>query len=239
MKLRTLLWVGLFLGHRAFGAEVFAPMGTQHQIDALTHTLQQYTDADAQTRYHAYKAKMWLSYAINQQSEHNSTGAGQEALQQAQMIVNGLQAKQPLTLTTPILSMSQVMRRDLWWQIEALKQQGAIDKNPESLAHAEVMLVWAAAAYCELGWRHAKAHFNAAEQALYQVAESTGLQNMAIASNPAQLPSLQQLNGAGCHGVNAEFWPLTSSAYVISKNTANSVVDQTHLKLVKNEGELK
>ncbi|NNH79403.1 OmpA family protein [Acinetobacter sp. ANC 5380] len=208
MKLRTILLAGLFFGNSLVYAEPFSFADTQRQMYTLSNTLQQYTDADALTRYHAYKARMWLSYAVNQQSERSLTIAGQEALQQAQTIVNGLQSKQGLSLTTPVLSVSQVMRRDLWWQAEYLKQHGAIDKAPESLAHAEVMLVWAAAEYCELGWKHAKEHFNAAEHALYQTVESTRLPRADITWNPERLPSLQQLNEQGCQGVNSDYWPL-------------------------------
>ena len=210
MKQLTGLLAALFLGNSLVYAEPFSAADAQRQIDTLSITLQQYTDvdADALTRYHAYKAKMWLSYAVNQQSERSLTVAGQEALQQAQSIVSGLQSKQNLSLTTPILSVSQVMRRDLWWQVEYLKQQGAIDKAPESLAHAEVMLVWAAAEYCELGWRHSQEPFNAVQQALYQVVESTGVQRTDIRWQPEQLPSVQQLNEEGCQGVNSKFWPL-------------------------------
>lgn len=208
MKPLTGLLTALFLGNSLVYAEPFSAADVQRQINTLSNTLQQYTDADALTRYHAYKAKMWLSYAVNQQSERSLTVAGQEALQQTQSIVSGLQSKQNLSLTTPILNVSQVMRRDLWWQVEYLKQQGAIHKAPESLAHAEVMLVLAAAEYCELGWRHSQEPFNAVQQALYQVIESTGVQSTDISWRPEQLPSLQQLNGKGCQGVNSEFWPL-------------------------------
>lgn len=208
MKRHTIFLTALFLSHSLVYAETFSASNVQSQMNDLSSRLQQYTDADALTRYQAYKAKMWLSYAVNQHSERSLTTAGQEALQHVESIVNGLESEQNLSLTTPILSVSQVMRRDLWWQVEYLKQHGAIDHAPESLAHAEVMLVWAAAEYCELGWKHAKEHFNAAEQALYQTVQSTKLSTADITWNAEQLPSLQQLNGQGCRGVNAELWPL-------------------------------
>ena len=132
----------------------------QKKIDHLSTRLVAYTAKDSMSRYQAYKAKMWLSYAQNELSETSLTTAGQEALQNAQILVDGLVQGQPLSLTTPILSVSQVMRRDLWQQVEYLKQQGALATAPENLAHAEVMLVWAAAEYCELGWRHANEHFD-------------------------------------------------------------------------------
>ena len=109
MKPLTGLLTALFLGNSLVYAEPFSAADVQRQINTLSNTLQQYTDADALTRYHAYKAKMWLSYAVNQQSERSLTVAGQEALQQAQSIVSGLQSKQNLSLTTPILSVSGFM----------------------------------------------------------------------------------------------------------------------------------
>ena len=235
MKHLTGLLATLFLGNSLVYAEPVLAADAQHQIDTLSNTLQQYNDADSLTRYHAYKAKMWLSYAVNQQSERSLTVAGQEALQQAQIIVSGLQSKQNLSLTTPVLSVSQVMRRDLWWQVEYLKQHGAIDKAPESLAHAEIMLVWAAAEYCELGWRHAQEPFNAAQQALYQMVESTGVQRMDISWQTQQLPSLQQLNGKGCHGVNPDFWPL---AKVQLNQQSNSLKTHNIVHFAPNSADL-
>lgn len=235
MKHLTGLLATLFLGNSLVYAEPVLAADAQHQIDTLSNTLQQYNDADPLTRYHAYKAKMWLSYAVNQQSERSLTVAGQEALQQAQIIVSGLQSKQNLSLTTPVLSVSQVMRRDLWWQVEYLKQHGAIDKAPESLAHAEIMLVWAAAEYCELGWRHAQEPFNAVQQALYQVVESTGVQRMDISWQTQQLPSLQQLNGKGCHGVNPDFWPL---AKVQLNQQSNSLKTHNIVHFAPNSADL-
>lgn len=162
---------------------------------------------DALTRYHAHKAYMWLSYAKNEQSENSLTVAGKEALQQAQKLVDGLSEPQTLSLTTAILSVSQVMRRDLWAQIEYFKQNGGIDAAPQTLAEAEVMLVWAAAEYCELGWRHAKAHFFAVEQRLYEVTQQ--LPHVARAHTDLSiLPSVEQLNGQGCAGVNTAYWPV-------------------------------
>lgn len=230
MKLRTILLAGLFLGNSLVYADPFSSTDVQSQMNTLSNTLQQYTDADAVTRYQAYKAKMWLSYAVNQQSERGLTAAGKEALQQAQTIVNGLQSKQDLSLTTAVLSVSQVMRRDLWWQVEYLKQHGAIDKAPESLAHAEVMLVWAAAEYCELGWKHAKEHFNAAEHALYQTVESTRLPRADITWNPERLPSLQQLNEQGCQGVNSDYWPLIIPK-AITETLNSTAFDQQKLSV--------
>lgn len=166
-------------------------------------------DERALTRYHAHKAQMWLSYAKNERSEGSLTVAGQEAWAQSERLVEGLTQPEALSLTTPVLSVAQAMRRDLWWQIEYLKKQGAIEHAPQALAEAEVMLVWAAGEFCELGWRHAKEHFFAVEQRLYQVKQSLPtLKEMTVPWE--NLPSLAQLNQQGCQGVNPQYWPITA-----------------------------
>jgi outer membrane protein OmpA-like peptidoglycan-associated protein len=187
-----------------FGSMVYASQNLEPMAISITSATQ---NEDALTRYHAHKANMWLSYAKNEQSENSLTVAGQEALQHAQQLVDGFSEPQKLSLTTPILSVSQVMRRDLWAQIEYFKQHGGIDVVPQTLAEAEVMLVWAAAEYCELGWRHAKEHFFAVEQRLYQVKQQLPAVPRANVDLLA-LPSLVQLNGQGCRGVNTDYWPL-------------------------------
>lgn len=196
------------------------------QIDELAAALEQQRQAaSGQERYQAYKGQMWLSYARHEISEGSLSSAGQEAWQQAQGIAQALQQRQPLPLATPVLSVSQVMRRDLWQQIEYFKQQGALERAPEPLAQAEVMLVWAAAEYCELGWRHAREHFQAVERAVYQVAQASAIQPGAAAPawHPEQLPALQQLNGQGCSGVNPEFWPLAADPAAAGVRLSNVV----------------
>lgn len=187
-----------------FGSMAYASQHGESMSAPIQTAIQ---NEDALTRYHAHKANMWLSYAKNEQSENSLTVAGQEALQYAQQLVDGFSEPKNLSLTTPILSVSQVMRRDLWAQIEYFKQHGGIDAAPQTLAEAEVMLVWAAAEYCELGWRHAKEHFFAVEQRLYQVK-----QQLPGVSRPnvdlSALPTLAQLNGQGCTGVNTAYWPV-------------------------------
>src|SRR5690606_3453909 len=176
------------------------------QWQQLEHTLSPYLASEsALTRYHAHKANVWLTYAKNEKSENSLTVAGQEALSNSQAIIKRLDQAPQISTDTPIISVSQVMRRDLWGQIEYFKQQGGLETAPQALAEAEVMLVWAAGEYCALGWRHAKAHFFAVEQRLYQVKQTLAqLPTVSYSASMEQLPSLQQLNGKGCQGVNAE-----------------------------------
>lgn len=221
MKLRTWLLASLLMSQTAVYA-ASAAHNQQQQIDELNVQLAQYETRDPLIRYQAYKAKMWLSYALNENSEGSLTVAGQEALQQAQQLINALTQGQTASLTTPVLSVSQVMRRDLWQQAEYLKQHGAIHHAPESLAHAEVMLVWAAAEYCELGWRHANEHFRAAEQSLYQAVNASAVKTRDMRWNHQDLPSMDELNGQGCRGVNAKFWPLTQTETTTLNDTVKA-----------------
>ena len=189
------------------------------QVEAELH------GTDPLLRYHAYKAKMWLSYAKSEISAQGLSRSGQEALQQAQILVDGFNQPTQLSLTTPVLSMAQVMRRDLWVQLEYLKGQGAIHVAPERLAQAEVTLVWAAVEYCELGWRHAREHFQAAERTIFKVQQQLPYVVM-MTSDAFDLPTLVQLNGHGCQGVNAQYWPLLNTAQIQVPSSRSSEGNQ-------------
>ncbi len=189
------------------------------QVEAELH------GTDPLLRYHAYKAKMWLSYVKSEISAQGLSRSGQEALQQAQILVDGFNQPAQLSLTTPVLSMAQVMRRDLWVQLEYLKGLGAIHVVPERLAQAEVTLVWAAAEYCELGWRHGREHFQVAERTIFQVQQQ--LPYVVIMTSDAfDLPTLLQLNGHGCQGVNAQYWPLLNTVQIQVQSSRSSEGNQ-------------
>lgn len=107
------------------------------QLQQLVHE-RSGTAESAVERYQLAKANAWLSYANHEYSERGFTSAGKEAFAQAEQLVH----QTSTNLVTQIISPSQVMRRDLWWQIEYLKQRGALEAEPQALANAEVMLVW-------------------------------------------------------------------------------------------------
>lgn len=161
--------------------------------------------------YHAVKASAWLNYAAHEASEKSSSSAQAQALLQAEKIIDALEQKQTLSLTTPILSISSVMRRDLWANAELLKQHAGFSCAQSEVAQAEVMLVWAAAEHCELGWRHSRELFLSAQRLIDQANQKA----FACRPNEAQqfpqisYPSLQELNGteSGCHGVVGS-WPI-------------------------------
>lgn len=204
----------------------------QNSVAALQQRVQPFLQSNnALTQYHAQKAQMWLTYAANQHSEGSLTAAEQQAQAQARQLIEQLEQQQPISSTTPVIQSSKVMRRDLWVNAELLKQQAGFDCAATEIAQAEVMLVWAAAEHCELGWRHSRELFAAAERLIdkanYQAAnchamtQSTASQPLP-AWNKADYPSLEQLNGPekGCHGVVGP-WPLVSAA------TATPAVSQS------------
>ena len=169
-------------------------------------------------QYHAQKAQSWLDYANHQNSEGGLTGAYDSAMQQAVQITTQLEQGQQPSMTTAVPPSSGVMRRDLWAIAELLKTHPAFAQVHTDVAKAEVKLVWAAAEHCELGWRHSREHFAAAERELY-VARQTANQQTGSPQWPENLtyPSLAELNGSGkgCNGVQGS-WPLPVPLWNVS-----------------------
>ena len=166
-------------------------------------------------QYHAHKAQSWLDYANHQNSEGGLTQAYDSALEQAVQITTQLEQGQQPSMATVVPPSSSVMRRDLWVIAELLKTHPAFATVQAKVAEAEVKLVWAAAEHCELGWRHSREHFAAAERDLY-VARQQANQQADAPQWPENLtyPSLAELNGVGkgCHGVQGA-WPLPVPAW--------------------------
>jgi outer membrane protein OmpA-like peptidoglycan-associated protein len=164
--------------------------------------------------YNAQKAKMWLSYSANEDSEGSLTLAHSESKSEAQKIIEQLERGGVISPTTPIISASKVMRRDLWVTAELLKQHLGFECAATDLAQGEVMLVWAAAEHCELGWRHSREGFAAAERLIDKARYAAFNCRAGLPQTLPHViyPSLDQLNGtqAGCHG--AVMWPIWSPA---------------------------
>ncbi|WP_230658885.1 hypothetical protein [Psychrobacter sp. I-STPA10] len=142
----------------------------RHDIDCMMTALKPYQQMDTtihpNTPYFAYKAQAWLSYAYSEDSEKSLTNAGAYALNEGLAILKLLKENKTdqLMLTTNIPPTSAIMRPDLWSTLMALKENGAITIAPRELAYGEVQLIWAAAEYCEFGWRHSNEHFRAAQR---------------------------------------------------------------------------
>ena len=202
------------------------PSTDKNTVRALEQRVQPFLLSDnALTQYHAQKAQMWLTYANNEHSERSLSSAAQQAHSQALQLIEQLEQskdqpeqQQTISTTTPIIASSKVMRRDLWVNVEHLKQNAGFDCAATEVAQAEVMLVWAAAEHCELGWRHSRELFSAAErlidQANYQASSCHGGTALALPTwNQANYPSIAQLNGKGkgCSGVVGT-WPIAAIA---------------------------
>ncbi len=215
------------------------PTSDKNTRQALEQRVQPFLLSDnTLTQYHAQKAQMWLTYATHEHSERSLTHAEQQAEAQALQLIEQLEQskdqpeqQQTISTTTPIIASSKVMRRDLWVNAESLKQNAGFDCAATKVAQAEVMLVWAAAEHCELGWRHSRELFSAAErlidQANYQASSCHGGTALALPTwNQANYPSLAQLNGKGkgCSGVVGT-WPIAAIATTdVQAVTSPSVV---------------
>ena len=188
-------------------AYVFSHQQTQSKIrEALAQS------TDLQEKYQLAKAQTWLVYSDQLYSEKSKPKNLQMVYQQALNIINSDRRAQ-LSLRTDILPFSQVMRPDLWSRIESLKQHSGFHCAYKELAQAEVKLVWAAAEYCQLGWRHSREIFAAAERLVDQAGYLAQYCDDGRYSQEViqviELPNLEQLNGVkGCQGVNPDYWPL-------------------------------
>lgn len=170
--------------------------------------------------YHAKKAAAWLTYAAHEGSERGFIkNTRKETLAEAERIITALEQGQAeeLSLTTNVLSMSGVMRRDLWATAEVLKHHEGFNTSYAEVAQAEVILVWAVAEHCELGWRHSREKFLSAQRLLdraaYQVL--TANPNAPQELPKVTYPSLEELNGGdkACNGVKGQ-WPIWTPAVV-------------------------
>lgn len=115
--------------------------------------------------YFLVKAQAWLDFANHEYYENERTGVIEGALQQSQWLVHQLEvANNDITLDTPVIPGSKRMREDLWRLAAELKQHQGFSCAAAPLAEFEVRLVWAGHEYQEMGWRHAREHFAAAER---------------------------------------------------------------------------
>lgn len=185
--------------------------------------------------YHAKKAATWLTYAAHEGSERSFIkNTRKEALAEAESIISALEQGQAeeLSLTTNVLSMSGVMRRDLWANAEVLKHHEGFNTSYAEVAQAEVILVWAVAEHCELGWRHSREKFLSAQRLLdratYQVL--TANPNAPQELPKVTYPSLEELNGGekACNGVKGQWpiWTPAAVAPVVISDAEPTVIDE-------------
>ena len=225
----------------ASDAGVVRPVAqTISRFDEQLNRIKPFLDqSDVTTRYQAHKAQDWLDYAHHQTFEGGNTAAYQQAWAESDRLVTALEQGQTLSLTTPIIASSSVMRRDLWGTAEILKKHPAFEQVAPQVAEAEVKLVWAAAEYCEMGWRHAREHFAAAERLLVSARAPADLMPDApVWLTNVSYPSLTELNGgqSGCHGVVGP-WPLVVPDFgqpVVEAPVAAEIADPVELVTAPN-----
>lgn len=119
----------------------------------------------AADNYYLVKAQSWLDFAMHEYHENDRSQVIEQALGQSAWLVNQLEGGiSGITLDTPVIPESQRLREDLWKIAAALKQHQGFACAAAPLAEMEVRLVWAGHENKELGWRHAREHFSAAER---------------------------------------------------------------------------
>ncbi len=115
--------------------------------------------------YYLVKAQSWLDFAMHEYYENDRSHVIDEALFQAQDLIGRMeQAENNITLDTPVINESQRLREDLWTIAGELKRHRGFVCASAPIAEMEVRLVWAGHENKELGWRHAREHFAAAER---------------------------------------------------------------------------
>ena len=148
----------------------------QRAMSCMLAEIQQYQQKDKtpQQQYLAYKAQAWLNYAIHKDSMNSRSLTGTEAGLSAEAILQALKkgSENDIMLIQDIPASSALMRPDLWANLSALKDSGAIINAPRELAFSEVALIWAANEQCAKNSRQAGTHFRMADRWLEQAREA-------------------------------------------------------------------
>lgn len=115
--------------------------------------------------YYLVKAQAWLDFAYHEYHENDRSQVIEQALAESLGLVRQLEGGiLNITLDTPVIPESQRLREDLWKLAAELKKHQGFACAAAPLAEFEVRLVWAGHENKELGWRHAREHFAAAER---------------------------------------------------------------------------
>lgn len=176
-RLATLsLCSALWLAAGAHAAEALNPQEqriTDQAVQADLKGLQALQDRIARVNaggmaadnYYLVKAQAWLDFATHEYHENDRSQVIEQALEQSSWLVGQLEGGiSGITLDTPVIPESQRLREDLWKIAAELKQHQGFSCAAAPLAEMEVRLVWAGHENKELGWRHAREHFAAAER---------------------------------------------------------------------------
>lgn len=131
----------------------------QNRIAKLNNTG---VDAD---NYFLVKAQAWLDFATQEYYVNDRSLAIEHALAESYALIKEMEAANPnISMDTVLIPESQRLREDLWKLAAELKQHQGFKCAAANIAELEVRLVWAGHEHQELGWRHAREHFAAAER---------------------------------------------------------------------------
>ncbi|MCB1673395.1 MAG: OmpA family protein [Moraxellaceae bacterium] len=115
--------------------------------------------------YYLVKAQAWLDFAMHEYYENDRSPVIENALAQAYMLIKQMEAADSqISMDTTVIPESVRLREDLWKIAAQLKQHQGFACAAAPIAEMEVRLVWAGHEHQELGWRHAREHFAAAER---------------------------------------------------------------------------
>lgn len=115
--------------------------------------------------YYLVKAQAWLDFAMHEYYENDRTQVIENALAEAYILITQMEAaNNQISMDTKVIPESVRLREDLWKIAAELKAHQGFACAAAPIAEMEVRLVWAGHENKELGWRHAREHFAAAER---------------------------------------------------------------------------
>ncbi len=115
--------------------------------------------------YHLSKATAWVAFARYEYAENDRTGIIEGVLTQAHLLARAMeQGGTGISMETPIIAGSQMIREDLWQKAAKMKAHRDFRCAEGTLAEFEVQLVRSGHEMEEMGWRHAKPYIQKAEE---------------------------------------------------------------------------
>jgi len=115
--------------------------------------------------YFLVKAQAWLDFAMHEYYENDRSQVIENALAESYKLIKEMEAaNNSISMDTLVIPESVRLREDLWKIAAELKQHQGFVCAAAPIAEMEVRLVWAGHEHEELGWRHAREHFAAAER---------------------------------------------------------------------------
>ena len=136
--------------------------------------------------YYLVKAQAWLDFAMHEYYENDRTQVIENALAEAYVLITQMEAaSNQISMDTKVIPESVRLREDLWKIAAELKAHQGFACAAAPIAEMEVRLVWAGHEHQELGWRHAREHFAAAERLAKQAQK---LADNCFCPQPAEKP---------------------------------------------------